>query len=422
MDLKKELKIELREHILDYWINNTIDQESGGFIGKITSGGEVDKNAPKSAILHARILWTFSAAYNYFKDERYLKVAERAFKYMEDYFWDREFGGVFWMIKQNGEPLNTKKHIYVQAFAIYGYSEYYKASNDKNALLQAIELKRYIEKFSLQPDTEGYYEAFDREWNQLDDVRLGETDIKGTYSMNTHLHILEAYTNLYSVWKNEILQKRLNQLVRVHLDKMFDYKSDHFHSFFDADWNSKTNTYSYGHDIEAIWLLIEATKNLSDKALRNEVSDVAKIVAYKVASEGLDEVYGGIFNTGSLNNVLDDDKHWWVQAEAMVGFLEAYRITGDQVFIDAINNIWSFVKQHIKDSKKGEWFFRVSKDGNPYMVEDKVGPWKCPYHNSRACLEFFKRLRVQDRAYHRNVEKWNMDIPKKSSADSTKVQ
>ena len=417
MNTYKELKTELREHILDYWINNTIDQDSGGFIGKITSDGETDKNAPKSAILHARILWTFSAAYNFFKDERYLKVAERAYKYMEDSFWDREFGGVFWMIKQNGEPLDTKKHVYVQAFAIYGYSEYYKASNNKNALFQAIELKRYIEKFSYQPETNGYYEAFDRKWHKLDDVRLGETDIQETYSMNTHLHILEAYTNLHSVWKNELLQKRLNQLIRVHLDKMFDYESDHFKSFFDSDWNSKSNTYSYGHDIEAIWLLTDATKKLPDKALYNEVSDVAKKVAYKVVSEGLDKTDGGIFNSGSSNEVVDDDKHWWVQAEAMVGFLEAYRITGDQVFMNAINNIWSFVKKHIKDSKNGEWFFRVSKEGIPYMNEDKVGPWKCPYHNSRACLEFLRRLSVQDFDLYKNNEKWKTDFSEKKSVN-----
>jgi len=403
----KELKTELSEHILDYWIRNSIDHDSGGFIGRISSEGEVDKLAPKAAILHARILWTFSAAYNFFKDDRYLKVAERAFKYMEDCFWDREFGGVFWMIKPNGEPLDTKKHVYVQAFAIYGYSEYYKASNDKNAILQAIELQRYIEKFSYQPDKSGYYEAFDRKWQQLDDVRLGETDRQEKYSMNTHLHILEAYTNLYTVWKNELLQERLCQLIRVHLDKMFDYEADHFNSFFDTDWNSKSDIYSYGHDIEAIWLLIEAAKKLPDRKLYQEVETVAKKVAYKVVSEGFDEKHGGIFYTGSSDKVTDDEKHWWVQAEAMVGFLEAYRITADQVFIDAIYNTWEFVKQHVIDPKNGEWFFRVSNEGIPYMNEDKVGPWKCPYHNSRACLEFLKRLSVQDFDFYKNEENRN---------------
>lgn len=405
----KELENELKEQILDYWINNAIDLDSGEFIGKVTSDGKTDKNAPKSAILHARILWTFSAAYNFFKDENYLKVADLAFQYMEDCFWDQEYGGIFWMLKQNGEPLDTKKHIYVQAFAIYGYSEYCKASNNRHALLQAIKLHRYIEKYSFQPDSLGYYEAFDRKWHQLNDVRLGETDIKEKYSMNTHLHIMEAYTNLHTAWENKLLQKRLKQLIRVHLDVMFDYDEDHFYSFFDADWNSKSNIYSYGHDIEAIWLLTDATKKLSNKVLYKEVVPVAKKVAYKVVSEGLDGNYGGIFNSGSSNKVLDNDKHWWVQAEAMVGFLEAYRITGDQVFINAICDIWSFVKQNIKDTKNGEWFFRVSNEGIPYMNEDKVGPWKCPYHNSRACLEFLQRLNVEDSNMYQNVGTWRFD-------------
>jgi len=405
----RELEIELKEYILDYWINNTIDLDSNGFIGKVTSDGYTEKNAPKSAILHARILWTFSAAYNFFKDERYLKVADLAYEYLEDCFWDRKYGGIFWMLNQNGEPLDTKKHIYVQAFAIYGYSEYYKASNNRKALLQAIELHRYIEKYSFKPNSMGYYEAFDRKWNQLDDVRLGETDKQETYSMNTHLHIMEAYTNLYTVWDNELLQKRLKQLIRIHLDVMFDNDAHHFYSFFDEDWNSKSNVYSYGHDIEAIWLLTDATIKLSDKVLYDEVVIVAKKVAYKVVTEGLDGIYGGIFNSGSSNKVIDNDKHWWVQAEAMVGFLEAYRITGDQVFINAIRNIWSFVKLNIKDKKNGEWFFRVSNEGIPYLNEDKVGPWKCPYHNSRACLEFLHRLKMQDSDMYHNADTWNLD-------------
>lgn len=385
-----ELESELQDNILPFWMENTVDDISGGFIGRIDSSGETDHNAQKAAVLHSRILWTFSAAYQEYQNPDYLKMAERAFDYIENYFWDRENGGVFWMIDKAGKPFDSKKHIYVQAFIIYGYTEYFKATGNKTALNQAVTLFKYVDKFSYKSKNKGYYEAFDRQWNPLDDVRLGESDILEMYSMNTHLHIMEAYSNLYDVWQSDLLKNRLHELIELHTDVIFDQKSNHFNAFFDENWNSKSDLYSYGHDIEAAWLLVDTSQKLDNQQLYDKVIEVAIKVAYETISEGLDIENGGIYNTGSSGTVVNSDKHWWVQAEAMVGFLDLYLLKEDPLFIQAIEKVWAFTKRHVIDSENGEWFFRVKKNGNAYKTEDKVGPWKCPYHTSRACLKFIK--------------------------------
>ncbi|MCK5277290.1 MAG: AGE family epimerase/isomerase, partial [Cyclobacteriaceae bacterium] len=240
MTLKTEMQSHLLNDILPYWMERTIDEKHGGFIGRIDGNNRIDEKADKGAILNSRILWTFSAAYNYFKDPAYLANADRAFSYLIDHFIDNEHGGVFWMLDYKGNPTETKKQIYTQAFAIYGFSAYYKASRNKHALNAAIELFKLIETYAFDHGENGYFEAFDRQWNLLQDLRLSEKDANEKKTLNTHLHILEAYTTLYQIWKNKKLKKQLKNIIELKLDK-FVNENSRFQLFFDENWNPKSD-------------------------------------------------------------------------------------------------------------------------------------------------------------------------------------
>ncbi len=387
----KEIENELKNNILPFW-DKTVDEENGGFLGKILNNGQIIKDSPKSAVLNTRILWTYSAVYRKFKEEKYLKLAQRAYEYVERFFRDHEKGGIYWLLDHKGYPIDTKKRIYAQAFCIYALAEYYKISDNQDTLNWAIELFELIEKHSYDPEYPGYFEACDREWNPTDEVRLSDKDQNEKKTMNTHLHVLEGYTNFLRIWKSEELEKKLKQLIHIFLDKIIDSKTGHFNMFFDELWNLKSNLFSYGHDIEGSWLLYEAADLTNDKKLLEKVAKASLGLANITLKEGLDSD-GGIMNHGDINGVTDTDKHWWPQVEAMVGFLNAFQISNDEKFLEASYNCWNFVKKYIVDRKNGEWFFRVNRKGAPYLCEeDKLGPWKAPYHNTRGCIEIMKRL------------------------------
>ena len=379
------------DNILQYWIDNTPDTINGGFVGSIDGYGKVVKNANKGAILNGRILWSFSAAYNYTKNEKHLEMANRAFDYFTQYFIDKVNGGVYWELDSKGTPVNTRKQAYAQGFAIYGLSEYYRATLNEKALLLAQELFWTIEKNFKDKQHGGYIEALDEKWNRLDDMRLSIKEANWPKSMNTHLHILEPYTNLYRCWKNPILAKSIEQIIRVFLDRIIDKETAHFNLLFDSDWTVKTSTVSYGHDIEGSWLLVEAAQELGDLALIKEVNEMALRMVDVTQSEGVD-IDGSLFNEREGKH-LDTDKHWWPQAEAMVGYVNAWQITGDQKYLDEAERVWNFISLKVLDNKVGEWYWRVDKDGEPYMEEEKIGFWKCPYHNSRALIEVCTRLK-----------------------------
>lgn len=379
------------DHILKFWIDHTVDNENGGFYGKILSSGVRVKNASKGAILNGRILWTFSAAYNFSKDKKYLHVADRAFEYLSEHFVDQKNGGVFWELDHKGNPVNTRKQAYAQGFAIYGLSEYYRASGNERGLQLAQELFWTIEKNFLDKKYGGYIEALAGEWTRLDDMRLSGKDANEPKSMNTHLHILEPYTNLYRCWKNPILAESIRKLIRLFLDKIIDKRTSHFNLFFDMDWTVKSAIVSYGHDIEGSWLLAEAAEVLGDEALIEEVNKMALRMVDVTRDEGSDND-GSVFYE-SEGNHLDTDKHWWPQAEAMVGYVNAWKITGESSYLNLAEKVWDFIDLHIIDHGLGEWFWRVDIDGNPYMTDEKTGFWKCPYHNSRAMIEVINRLK-----------------------------
>jgi len=388
--LAEELDQELRENILPYWIKYSVDSNYGGFVGQLSRKNEIADKAVKGSVLNARILWTFSAAYRMYKEDAYLKMAERAHKYFQEHFIDREYGGVYWDIDYRGGISNPKKQIYALAFAMYAMTEYYMATGDKKALSSAIELYETIETRSFDKNTNGYIDAFSRDWKIMDDIRLSEKDANESKTMNTHLHLLEAYTNLYRVWDNDALKKALKNIIILFTDKFVDPETYHLRLFFDDDWNLKSDIESYGHDIECSWLLFEAAEILGDSDVLKAVKPVSIQIARK-SFNSLD-IDHGMFNEASPGEAsLDTDKHWWHQAEAMVGYYNAWELTEDVIFADKTIRSWEFIKNHIIDREYGEWFWKVNQQGVPNLDDEKAGIWKCPYHNSRACMEIIRR-------------------------------
>lgn len=387
---QSELTAELH-NILAYWIKYTPDDENGGFYGKIDHQNNVDPHAPKGSVLNARILWAFSAAHNLQANAEYLQQADRAFEYIKDHFIDEVNGGVYWTVTYTGKPLDTKKQVYANAFVIYALSEYHKASGNAEAKEMAIGLYKLLVEKSYDKVLTGYLEAFTRDWQPINDLRLSAKDANEKKTMNTHLHVLEAYANLYCIWPDAELRQQIITLLYNFLDHMINLQNGHLVLFFDEEWNRRSDTISYGHDIEAAWLLLEAAEIINDKVLISQF----KLIAVKMADatlEGLDEDFGLWYEYEPNNQHLVREKHWWVQSEAMVGFFNAFQITGDDRYISLSVNNWNFVKAHILDKKDGEWVWGVDANGSLMPGEDKVGVWKCPYHNSRACIEIIKRI------------------------------
>jgi cellobiose epimerase len=387
---RQEIQESLRD-ILHFWQEKSLDLTHGGFIGKMDYEGIVHPKAEKGGVLNARILWTFSAAYNFTKNVEYLQIAERAYNYIQKKFRDEENGGVYWSVDFEGNPLNTRKQIYSQAFTIYGLAEFYKATQNVEALNFAKGLFYLIEKYSFDVKKGGYFEAFSNNWEHLDDLRLSEKDRNDPKTMNTHLHILEAYTSLFEVWKDSELEKKIRDLLNVFEEKIIDSKNNHMRLFFDVNWLPTSQSISFGHDIEAAWLLQEASEVLKDECLITKF----KIIAVKMAdaaAEGLQKDGSIIHEFDPITNHQDTHREWWVEAEGMVGFLNAYQITKSEKYLSIVQGVWNFTKRYLKDFENGEWIWGVYEDYSPMKNEDKIGFWKCPYHNSRACIEVLKRI------------------------------
>lgn len=391
---RSEMKAEAMA-ILDYWISNTVDTARGGFYGAINYRNETEPLAPRGIVLYSRICWSFSAAYSVFHDPRYLSMAERAFRYIADYFWDESFGGVFWSVDSEGRPLDTRKQIYGLAFCIYGLSEYYRASGNPEALDKAIALFEKIEIHSFDTGYGGYFEAFSREWQSMDDMRLSEKDDNEKKTMNTHLHVVEAYANLYTVWPEARLRERVNHLLDLFEKYFVDPRSYHLRLFYDEAWNLRSSLISYGHDIEAAWLLADCARQVGDPERTGRLAELGTKIAM-ASLEGLDSDGGLWYEYEPSTGQLIREKHSWPQAEAMIGFLFAYQHTNDAVFLERAMACWEFVKEHILDRNTGEWFWGVLEDYSP-MPKDKAGFWKCPYHNTRACLEIIKRIETLEK-------------------------
>lgn len=389
--MRKEMEEELTADILPFWINKMTDKINGGFYGRITGTGILIPEAEKGAILNARILWTFSSAYRVLKNDEYLAVATRAKRVIIDDFYDKEYGGIFWSLDYKGKPLETKKQIYALGFAIYGLSEYHRATGDEEALDYAIRLFESIEEHSFDSVKNGYREALTREWGEIADMRLSDKDENERKTMNTHLHILEPYTNLFRVWKDQRLKEQLRNLIEIFTDKILNIKTGHLELFFNDDWESKCRIVSYGHDIEASWLIHEAALALGDKAVLEKVEPLVEYIA-AASDEGLASDGSMVYETFLNKDRTDTERHWWVQAENVVGHANLYQYFDDEVAMQKAFRCWEFIKRHLIDYENGEWHWSVRADGSVNTGDDKAGFWKCPYHNGRMCLEIIERF------------------------------
>lgn len=388
-NLKSELNLELQS-ILSYWIDNTIDKKNGGFVGQIDYNNATNNEAEKGSVLNARLLWTFSAAYKITKNTDHLNTAKRAFEYISEHFYDTEFGGIFWSINADGTPKDTKNQIYALAFVIYGLSEYYSVTLDEEALKLAIALYSKIQEYSYDSKNGGYLEAFTRDWQPIEDLRLSEKDANEKKTMNTHLHIVEGYANLYKVWKDESLKTVIIDLLETIGNYFINTETGHLRLFFDENWIERKDVISYGHDIEAAWLLLQCAEIIGDENLIVNYKKYAIQIA-EATIEGIDTDGGLWYEYDPEKNELTEEKHWWPQAELMIGYFTAWQISVEQEYLDIVFKNWDFTKTHIIDKENGEWFWGVLSDYSK-MKKDKAGFWKCPYHNGRACIELINRI------------------------------
>lgn len=388
--LKKEMKQCLEDNILRYWIDKVTDNEHGGYYGRVDGHDQVHPEAEKGAILNGRILWAFSAAYRVLKKQEYLDAATRAKDYILTHFIDKEYGGVYWSLDCEGKPLDTKKQTYAIGFVIYGLSEYARATGDKQALDAAIKLYHDIEAHAFDEVYGGYVEALTREWNPIADMRLSDKDENGAKTMNTHLHVIEPYTNLYRVWPSKELRESIHRLLDVFTDKLYNKETHHLDLFFDNEWHGRRNIESYGHDIEATWLLWETALVLGEDDVKTKLEPIVVDLA-KAADEGLQPDGSMIYEHWKDTGKTDRQRQWWVLCENVIGHANLYQYFHDTPALKVAKDCWTFIDKHLVDHVNGEWHWAVDDNGKINLEDDKAGFWKCPYHNSRMCLEIIER-------------------------------
>ncbi len=381
----------LEDNILRFWLDKMVDTERGGFYGKMDAEGVVDRDAPKGAILTGRILWTMAAAYRITQNPEYLTAATLAKRFLIDKLYDEEYGGVYWSVTAEGAPLDTKKQFYALGFAIYGLSEYVRVTGDEEALHYAIKLYDSIEEHSHDRRYGGYIEATSRDWQPIEDMRLSTKDRNDRKSMNTHLHIIEPYANLLRVWRSDELVESVCGLLDIFEKHIVDPASGHLRLFFDDEWRSQTEMMSYGHDIEAAWLIIEAATVVGDATLIEHFGELARRIA-TAAAEGLQSDGSMAYEYDPESQHHDNDRHWWVQAETVVGYFYMWHLYGDEEALERAVRAWEYIDNKIIDHTNGEWWWSRRADGTINMQEDKAGFWKCPYHNSRMCIELLQTL------------------------------
>ena len=417
--LKREMQDVVENNILRFWLDKMMDYEHGGFYGRMDGEGELHPEAEKGAILNARILWAFSAAFRVLKHPEYLEAATRAKDYIIEHFIDQEYGGVYWSVDCEGNPLDTKKQFYAIGFMIYGLSEYARATGDREALDYALDLYDCIEEHAFDSEHNGYIEACTREWGEIADMRLSDLDANYPKSQNTHLHIIEPYTNLLRCLKEVQAQEScdyvpalgavlpvgisvpqqtisevegaLRNLVDIFTEKILNKETNHLDLFFEMDWTRGAgHLESYGHDIECSWLLHEAALELGDANVLAKVEPVVQVVA-QASAKGL-RPDGALIHEANLDTgQVDDDLHWWVQAENVVGWYNIWQHFGDEEALNRAEKCWQYIKKQLIDFDNGEWYWSRHANGVLNTTDDKAGFWKCPYHNTRMCLEIIER-------------------------------
>ncbi len=388
---REEFVQELTGDIIPFW-NKLRDDEKGGFTGFMDSSLRVDKNGEKGVILHSRILWFYSNAYMELKDPKLLDNAKHAFLFLTEKCVDKEYGGVYWSMNADGTVKDDIKHTYCQAFFIYALSSYYRASGDRNALDLAYKVMELVENNST--DNVAYLEKMSRDWKtELANDELSENGLMADKTMNTTLHMMEAYTELYLADKSPRVLDRLKFQLELTYDKIFDKAGNKLLVFFDKNMNVIGDIHSYGHDIEATWLIDRACEVIGDPEITAKFAAMNSRIVRNIADIAYDKASGSLLNERE-NDKINTWRIWWVQAEAVIGFMNAFQKGyGGEEYFGISSNVWRFIGEHIIDKRPGgEWHSQIDGDWNYAPFKPVVDPWKCPYHNGRMCLEMMRRL------------------------------
>ncbi len=387
MSFINEVKENLIENIIPFW-EKLRDNEHGGYYGLLDFDLNLHKEATKGVILNSRILWFFTNAYTTLGDKGCLEHAKHAYEFLKNFCLDKEYGGVYWSLNYKGEAEDSTKHTYNQAFAIYALSSYYGATKDEEALKIAYGLYDLIE--TKCRDSVGYLEAFDRTFTPVDNDKLSENGLMASKTMNTLLHVFEAYTELYRVDGKEEVGNRLRWMMDQFADVLYNKERRILEVFFDENMNTISDLNSYGHDIEASWLIDRGCEVLGDSAYTEKMLKVTNALREHILEAGFD---GTSLNNEIFKGEIDTTKVWWVQAEALLGYINGYQLDSTKTeYLEASKKLWNFINTYIIDKREGsEWFYDLNKDGEPESKKEIVGPWKCPYHNGRMCFEVIHR-------------------------------
>lgn len=390
--IRQSAERELQHNIHPYWPKYAMDLENGGFWGSLSYDNIPVPDAVKGVVMHGRFAWFYSMCYRKYRNSVSMQMATHAVRFIEDALLDREYGGVYWQAKADGSPFDQRKHFYGIAFALYGLSGFACISEERYFYLSLCEtLFNNLQEYGRDPVYGGYFEARSRKWSKLDDTRLSPKDLNCAKSMNTNLHVLEALSSYYRLNPSRMLAEAIHELVLVTVTHILDPETGHLGLYFDENWNSQMDIVSYGHDIEASWLLWEAAEIIHDKELMDHIRPHVMKIADITCREAFRSSLGGVINE-LHGRELDTDLVWWVQAEAVVGFLNAYQLSGEQKYLDCAVQVWAVIQNHLIDHNYGEWLSIVRDDGVADLNEDKGGIWKTPYHNGRACLEIMSRV------------------------------
>lgn len=390
---------ELTNNILPWWIEHDVDEEHGGFYGAVTNDNAPVPHATRFITLNARLVWTFSAAYRVMGNPEYKKMADRAYNYFIKYFWDDEYNAANNRVDEFGDPVSKQRYIYGEAFAIYGLSEYARAMGCNEALEYARKLVASLEKHVYDPVYKGYFESCKPDWTHdpwTRGVNRLPTDEK---TMNNHLHLIEAYTCLLRTDKSDFMQNKVREHLYVMLNKIVDHDIHHYFYFQARDWKPTTQEISFGHDIEGAWLMMETAEVLGEPEAMRYTKDTCMNMARACYEQGFRKEDGAMLSeydpvTGYSSPFLS----WWEQNEAVVGFLNAWEVTGEEKYLDASLKCFEFAREHFVDHENGGWFVRLSLDGKTVLSTDKVNDYTCPYHNSRMCMEIIERYRKLSKA------------------------
>jgi mannobiose 2-epimerase len=388
-ELVSETTFDLKNNILVFWEKYTPDPR-GGFYGTVLNDGTPVPEAPKGCVLNARILWTFSKAYHVFHEDKYKVLADRASQYFIGHCIDREYGGAYWVLDADGTARDTDKQTYGIAYGIYGLAGHYEATGNRESLDKAIELYQALEQYAYDDENGGYIESFNYKWELPQ--RFGyDGDGVAPKTMNTHLHVLEAYTLLYKVWPDSVLKVRLEELVDIFMNKIIDRQSWHQHLFLTIDWQNLEDIDSYGHDFELSWLLVEAAQVLNNQDLIKQIETIALKLVDTQMEEG--------WNSDGYTYYEKEDGHikggidWWPQAETVVAYYNAWQISGQSKYLFAAVRTWEWIKNNLVDYQYGGWYSGVDENLKPQKERPKANMWKCPYHNSRMGFELILRTR-----------------------------